>query len=213
MEVLFEKKDICSKCKGVCCKKSGCDYSASDFEHLNTNFLYEKLKEGKISIVSYQDFKQIKGKITSTSFLYLRARNKNRDIVDLLSLKTTCLLLKENGCSYSKDERPSGGLNLIPSEDGLCYPYRDPMEIVQSWEPYQTTLAKLVKRITGNNVYNQIKKDAITFFYDIINFNFQDVSQTEISDVLNSLYLYKQAYPEEFNQAARQTSTTKKKKL
>ena len=93
MEVLFENKDICSKCKGVCCKKSGCDYSASDFEHLNTNFLYEKLKEGKISIVSYQDFKQIKGKITSTSFLYLRARNKNRDIVDLLSLKTTCLLL------------------------------------------------------------------------------------------------------------------------
>ena len=201
MEITFENKEICSRCKGMCCKKSGCDYSTNDFASLNTNFLYEKLKEGKISIVSYQDFKMVKGKIISTPFLYLRARNKNRGVIDLLSLKTTCSLLQKDGCSYKKEERPSGGLNLIPSSDGLCFPYQDPLEIVQSWEPYQNTLIRLVKRFTGNNVYSQIKDDAVVFFYDIINNNFKDVSTTEIRDVLQSLNLYKQAYSEEFNKA------------
>lgn len=51
MEIMEDKK-ICATCGGKCCKKSGCDYAASDFNNLDVNFLYEILMEGKISIVS-----------------------------------------------------------------------------------------------------------------------------------------------------------------
>ena len=27
----YENKEICKKCGGFCCKKSGCDYFVSDF--------------------------------------------------------------------------------------------------------------------------------------------------------------------------------------
>lgn len=73
---------------GFCCKKSGCDYATSDFDNLGINALYEKLVQGNISIVSYLTFKRLgNGMLIATPFLYLMARNVDRDVVDLLSFK------------------------------------------------------------------------------------------------------------------------------
>ena len=51
-------------------------------------------------------------------------------------MKTTCSLLKSDGCSLTLEERPKGGVNLIP--DSIeCYPLEDPFKIVDEWKKYQ----------------------------------------------------------------------------
>ena len=79
----LENREICEKCGGICCKKSGCDYFIEDFESLKLEPLEQKLKEGKISIIAVLNFKRLpNGKLTCETILYLRARNKKRGIVD-----------------------------------------------------------------------------------------------------------------------------------
>lgn len=211
MELNFENKELCSNCGGKCCKKCGCDYSVDNFDNITIDYLQKKLEEGYISIVSYQDFIKLPhGKIMNRPFLYLRARNINRPIVDLLSMKTTCLSLKENGCKFDMDERPKGGINLIPKENYECYPLENPFIIVKGWKQYQKILERLVKRLTGNTVNSQIKIDVENLFFDIITKNFEGVSEIEILDIINMLPLLKSAYPDEYDRARKRAFAQKK---
>lgn len=85
-----ENKELCSECGGYCCKKSGCDYYVSDFKKIDKNTILETLASEKISIVSAIAFEKLNDdKIVATPFLYLRARNQDRDIVNLYQVKTT----------------------------------------------------------------------------------------------------------------------------
>ena len=87
---------------GLFCKKSVCDYYVSDFKKIDKNTILETLASEKISIVSAIAFERLNDdKIVATPFLYLRARNQDRDIVDLYSVKTTCMSLTETGCTYT----------------------------------------------------------------------------------------------------------------
>ena len=116
-----ENKELCSECGGYCCKKSGCDYYVSDFKRIDKNTILEALASEKISIVSAFVFERLNDdKIVATPFLYLRARNQDRDIVDLYSVKTTCMSLTETGCAYTYENRPGGGKNLIPQKP-ICF--------------------------------------------------------------------------------------------
>lgn len=178
-----ENKELCKKCGGFCCIKSGCDYSAKDFDDLRYDALYNILMEDKTSIVAFLSIEKNKfGREYVTPFLYLRARNTGRDAVDLLSFKTKCSLLTENGCEYDASKRPSGGLNLIPAENG-CYPLEDPLEIVMTWKNYQKVLAKLVKRITGKSVEKQLECDIEKLFNDILNENLENVTYRERHEI------------------------------
>lgn len=195
-----ENLEYCKRCGGYCCKKCGCDYSAKDFENLSLNGLCKILKEGNISVVSYLEFIELKsGRIVADPFLYLRARNKNRDIIDLLSLKTTCSMLTEDGCTYDKEHRPSVGLNLIPGESRFeCKPNERPIDIINTWKPYQNTLKKIVKRYTNMTVENKLRQDVENLFIDVLNQNFEEVALEEKVDVLTMLPLLIEAYPKEF---------------
>ena len=35
----YENIELCKKCGGYCCKKSGCDYFVSDFENMKLEYL------------------------------------------------------------------------------------------------------------------------------------------------------------------------------
>ena len=73
MKVKLEDKKICERCKGECCKKSGCDYSTDDFPDLSMKALEEIIKEGKTSIVAAIGTKRTKnGKKFIVPYLYLR---------------------------------------------------------------------------------------------------------------------------------------------
>jgi len=200
----FENKEICSRCGGICCKKSGCDYIPSDFENLSINSLAAILEEGNISIVSAIKFERLpNGKIYVNPFLYLRARNTNRPIVDLFSLKTKCSQLTDNGCRYDISKRPSGGVNLIPDEN-LCYHKESPLKLMSYWESYQKILSKLVKRLTGYTVEERLKLDVINVFDDLINENFEGVSQLEIIDIKKCLPQLLEYYGEYYNEVKKE---------
>lgn len=208
---IYENKDICSACGGYCCKKSGCDYATKDFDDLGVNALYQKLEEGNISIVSFLSFKRLgNGMLIANPFLYLRARNSDRGVVDLLSFKKQCSMLKEDGCSYSLEDRPSGGVNLIPKDPKPCKPEVSPFEIVKEWERYQKVLSRLVKRFTGMSVEAKLREDVIKLFEDILEENFQGVNEVELEDVRGMTPSLLEAFPEEYKTALKNVKDRRK---
>ena len=195
-----ENTEVCKNCGGRCCKKSGCDYWPSDLQDKTYKGILKFLENGKVSIVAMMNFKRINGKLCNFPFLYLRERNTGRDVVDLLSMKTPCSNLTEHGCSYTYEERPSGGKNLTPSKDGLCYPKEDNLQKVLEWSPYQKQLEKIVKRYTGLSIDNKIKEDVVTLLTDIKEENFKNVSELEIIDVKSMLPMLIECYKEQAEQ-------------
>lgn len=171
----FENKNICRECGGKCCKKCGCDYSTNNFQDLSMKALEEILSEGKISIVAALNIKKSKnGNKFIIPFLYLRARNKKRNIVDLLSLKSECSMLTKDG----------------------CLPYEEPLKIVKGFEKYQSALSKMVKRLTGKTVEQKLREDIENLFYDITMGNFEYVSDIEKKEIAPLLYDLADIYPE-----------------
>lgn len=198
----MENLEICKKCGGMCCKKSGCDYLSSDFNDLSFNGLLKTLSNGNISIVSAIIFEKLpNNRIYANPFLYLRARNTNREVIDLLSMKTTCSLLTDTGCKYSYDERPSMGKNLVPVENNRCYSLKDPEIIIESWKSYQKVLSKVVKKMTGLSVEEKLKQDVENLFYDVIMENFNGIDIREIQDVKNMMINLSLAFPNELDKA------------
>lgn len=195
-----ENTEVCKNCGGRCCKKSGCDYWPSDLPDKTYKGILKFLENGKVSIVAMMNFKRINEKLCNFPFLYLRERNTGRDVVDLLSMKTPCSNLTEHGCSYTYEERPSGGKNLTPSKDGLCYPKEDNLQKVLEWSPYQKKLEKIVKRYTGLSIDNKIKEDVVTLLTDIKEENFKNVSELEIIDVERMLPMLIECYKEQAEQ-------------
>ena len=194
----MENLDICKKCGGLCCKKSGCDYLPRDFSDLSFNELYQKLEEGNISIVAMLRFERLSnGKLVVNPFLYLRARNKNREIIDLFSMKTTCSMLQENGCTYSYKDRPSMGKNLVPNSNHKCYPLENPIQLIEDWSSYQKVLSKIVKRMTGMTVEERLSKDVEQMYIDILQENFKDVSPIELQDIQSMLIPLNEVYQQE----------------
>lgn len=197
MEIKYENKDICKKCGGRCCKKSGCDYFVSDFESMSTSYLEEFLKQGNASIVALLNVDELNGKYIIEPVLTLRARNKNRDIVDLVSMKTECMSLTETGCKFDISKRPSGGSTFMPKENGNCEETVSKLEEIKKFLPYQRTLQRLVKRFTGMNYDAKIKEDVENLIYDILSGNYDGVHELEAEEMKRFFPILVQAYPEE----------------
>lgn len=207
-----ENLNICRMCGGMCCKKSGCDYSALDFKNCTYDYLFKELKKGDKSIVCYMKFKvDSNGNYGYEPFLYLRARNNKRDIIDLVSIKTGCSLLLSNGCSFSYKERPSGGKNLKPvkPEEGACVPLVNPLEIVNSWKNHQKMLKRLVLGFTGMNLDKRIRFDVENFFCEVLNEEFEGVSSLELADIKGFSVLLAKTFPEELENARKRCENSK----
>lgn len=201
-EPKYENKDICKKCGGFCCKKCGCDYFVKDFDNFKFDYLDNILQEGKISIIASFDFTRLKnGKLVYEPILSLRERNINRDIVDLLSFKTTCASLTEFGCTYDITKRPSGGIALIPSTTGPCYSEINRIEELNKWRTYQKVLSKLVKKYTNMSVEEKIKNDVETLVFNILTENYEGVNLIEIEEIKKMLPYLQECFPNECKNA------------
>jgi len=207
-----EDLDICRECGGMCCIKCGCDYGVGDFIDRTYNSLLESLSMGDKSIVAMIDFKAIgNGKLVAEPVLYIRARNINRDIVDLVSMKTRCSQLGDNGCKYDYDSRPLGGRNLSPSrpENGPCRPVISPMYILDGWIPYQKQLRKIVKHYTGMSVERKIREDVENLFFDMMMKKFEGISPLELEDLQSFVPMLAKVFPSEFSNACEKYKKSK----
>lgn len=63
-----ENLDICKKCGGMCCKKSGCDLWLDDIEDKTLKGVLQLLASEKYSIVALMNFKMINGKMCNMPF-------------------------------------------------------------------------------------------------------------------------------------------------
>ena len=208
--IKYENKNICAKCGGMCCKKSGCDYFVSDFKDMSTNYLENFLKQGYASIVALLDLSELNGQFVVTPILMLRARNKNRYIIDLVSMKTECMSLTETGCSFDITKRPSGGATFIPKENGRCEESINKLEEALKYMPYQKTLQRLVKRFTGMSYDAKLKEDIENLIYNILSKNFDGVHETEVKEILDFFPYLAQAYPEQYVNAKKRYNDSRK---
>lgn len=195
-----EDKNICANC-GICCINCGCDYFPSDFEKIDVETVEKALDEGRTSIVAHLEFNEMKGRIYASIMLYLRARNINRPEIDLLSVKTTCASLEENGCYFSFENRPSGGALLKPSIDRKCYYEIDRTAEIKKWANHQRVLQKVVKYRTGKSVSENLKKDVYNIFMAFFENNFDCVTNYGLEELKKIYWNLVDAFPDEYKKA------------
>ena len=142
--------EMCKKCGGACCKETGCIYIPTDFKSLTFKSLVKLLDQGNISI-SGQPYSNLLG--NAWSYLpYLRVRNINSDIVDLVTTGSPCKLLTSTGCQLSEQDRPTLGLLVKPTTIGGPCDADYPIDMVETWLDYSEILSKLIKHYAGKNL-------------------------------------------------------------
>lgn len=179
-------KEACSICKGAyCCQNTGCVFSPKDFQILRYAYTKEErikyliafLNRGYASIDHYRLIDRKTGALDADTFfieditvnrekllkgegaLYLRARNINKDIVDVIHIRGMsstgpCVLWsEEKGCKLSYRKRPKGGRLVIPQynifENKCIALYNEPMAAIE-WYPYQDILYEVYMHFKTN---------------------------------------------------------------
>lgn len=151
-EKIYTNEEMCAECKGACCKAMGCIYDAIQF-YDRGNFpsvmeLKKILKEGKISIAG-QPATGFYGDAW-TFVLYLKARDENAGVIDILGNGGPCSQLTDKGCKLKKEERPMFGKTVKPIKiGGPCKQTADAFSFAYNWLMQHRELEKIVEEYTG----------------------------------------------------------------
>lgn len=145
--------EICSQCRGKCCKLCGCHFSPDDFEEISFNFLKKEMEKGYISI-DYVDREMI---YQDKGGYILRTRNQDAPVVDTGFRRKPCILLTEKGCKLDYEHRPTGGKLLIPSVNEFkreknCHSNYSIKDCCYEWEPHQKILHELVEYFKNKEI-------------------------------------------------------------
>lgn len=155
MKEIYTDYEMCKKWGGACCKQNGCVYDPKDFKNMDFSYIKRELEKGKISI---------SGQATPlnnsswTYIPYLRARNKDSDIVDLITNGGPYINLSKNGCTLPEEKRPTFRLLVKPTKIG------GPCEKINSnsainWLDYNEVLEKLVKYYKNKDIIDIIVEE------------------------------------------------------
>lgn len=140
----MENKQLCKECGGNCCKRMGCHYSPDDFKEITYESLKKEIEKGFISIDWWEGNPFENGSTDEIDRVYfLRIRHKDSEIVDP-SWGGECILLTDDGCPLSYEERPKGARLLEPSEYN-CISHYDKRQAARDWYKYNDILYKLVE--------------------------------------------------------------------
>lgn len=158
----------CKLCKGyLCCQYNACSTSPDDFDRdtcqmrnelLSGNYSIDLVRSEKSFKFNGQcltlDFKEIENNPTES--FYIRARNTNSPIVDLIHGEAEsygpCVFWDaDKGCKLSYNNRPKFGRTLVPMPFGACYDYYDKYtpqglrgQIVNEWKPFHNHIMGMI---------------------------------------------------------------------
>ena len=197
-ESLLVDSTICSSCKGACCKNSACDYLPADIPMYKKDII-KLLKSKKATIASNVVVGVINEKITSAPMLYIKAREVGKGDIDLISFKTSCSHITENGCGL--DKKPSGALLLIPGPGGLngteetrCKNLIEDKRtlVMHEWLKHQKLLTQIVEYLTNDSFENLYRYEIINAANRIIEAG-NKITQTEyeVAQLLEIMGIYK----------------------
>lgn len=178
---------MCRACGGQCCKENGCIFLPQDFSSLDFEFLKTELDKGNISISG----QPLKGFYNNawTFLLYLRARNRNADIVDLITSGGPCKMLSDTGCLWEETQRPSLGLLVKPTKIGGPCEKKYDSNIALDWINYNDVLSKLVTYYTNKKAIDIISEE-ITKFMNTIRQNKPDFNNLNEMQKTNISWYY-----------------------
>lgn len=147
----------CAECGGRCCKDKGCSLSPADMlraiakmnghdaakagemsSHLEESLRY-LLADAEHGLYAIDHFSGPEGPL-----FYLRMRHKCYTFIGVDAMGE-CVALKENGCMFTKEERPMGGRFLKSSPDRHCEQHYTQEMMIKDWMPYQNVLRAIWK--------------------------------------------------------------------
>ena len=154
-------QNLCKECKGKnCCQIAGCALAPKDFGGLITEETLEiRLKEDIVFslIPTKKETKykmQIMGMTVNALFVPRIKGIKDKDsfLIKKKISNNPCMYWSyENGCKFSENERPFGGLSVVPNKDKVnCYNlYELTAQHIKDWEPYQEVIMNLLKKLNA----------------------------------------------------------------
>lgn len=133
----FEKKDICSNCKGKCCKRLPGSNFPEDFDMENgTEKLIKAITNGNYAIDSWEGDPG-DGEIFKEAYFVRPATKNNIGKIYDYSWGGECIFLTITGCELKAENRPSGCIALEPKEN-ICVLHgdKDKRNAALQWRKY-----------------------------------------------------------------------------
>jgi len=195
-----ENKNLCKECGGRCCKNGGCAYIPEDIENICLEEIEKLLDTGRVSIAASLSFKRAKNqKPIAEPTLYIRERDINRDVIDLISVRSACASLENNHCHYTEiDDRPSMGATMIPSFPDECKSTIRTSEFLEYWQPYQKVLMRIVKKRSGMSFDEKLSEDVVELFRKIYSKDLREYeSASSFHRMAGLLKSFQLVFPEE----------------
>jgi len=142
-----ENKDLCSICKGGCCKSlPGC-VDPSELGEVTVESIIDRFNKG--FCFDYWEG-NLPGKPDTITGYFMRPQIKGREgqIVHA-SWGGECKHLTESGCPFTYEDRPLGCRTLVPSPDFVCTDdgnYGKKQSAI-AWLPYNSIIEEAIKII------------------------------------------------------------------
>ena len=129
----------CQDCKGKCCREHGCVLAPADFFKDGTGpekeNIVKKLKNGDLYAIDRTGYE-------GGLLYYIRMRHKCYTFIGIDAIGE-CVMLGDNGCGFSFEERPLGGKALQSSPDFHCTQTYTLDKMAADWEPYSEVLSEI----------------------------------------------------------------------
>ena len=164
-------KEICKHCGGDCCEREACKALPWDINPFTAEHIWYLLDQGFYSIRTFYEF--------SKAYAILSAREEGYGPLEILSPHKRCSHLTKEGCLFFDQERPSGGIALIPQAGLRCRFVFEIGELEEYWKDVHVVevMAEVLKRYIMNHSLEKFSESLFRGFeysvmHDCCSYNF-----------------------------------------
>lgn len=148
--------EICSKCKGLCCKSFPCVFASTDLPKVNEKTCRMILDTGIVSI-SIDNLEHIGTFYTLRPMAYSDNGRISTTNIVTSGINSCCRLYDDKkGCMLDAECRPASGLLLVPFD--CCYQHYRTDNQEYDWARYRKLMIKLYGEYFGKKVEDGAKQ-------------------------------------------------------